>query len=178
MKHVAADDNDLMDLVNEKDEVIGTIYQHDAASLIESKEGFVRGTAAFIQNDEGKLWIPRRSADKRVAPNGLDFSVAEHVQSGETYKDGVIRGFKEELLLDISPDDLILLGKSEPIEELPFFFMEVFLYKADVVKSYNHEDYSGFEWLTPKEVIERIDNGELSKSALRPMTKAFFKDRT
>jgi len=76
MDHVAADDNDLMDIVDKDDKVIGTINQADARNLLESKAGYIRGTVAFIQNSEGKLWIPTRSADKRIAPNGLDFGVA------------------------------------------------------------------------------------------------------
>jgi isopentenyldiphosphate isomerase len=174
MNHVAADDNDPMDLVDKNDNIIGTINQVDAYSLLETKAGLVRGTAAFIQNDKGKLWIPYRTADKRIAPNGLDFSVAEHVQRGETYKEAVIRGFKEELFLEIVDDNLKFLGKLDPIPELPYFFISIYLYKANEVKEYNHADYKSFEWLYPQEVVDLIINGTPSKNALKVAIEEFI----
>jgi isopentenyldiphosphate isomerase len=174
MKHVQADDNDLLDLVDKDDSIIGTINQADARNLLETKAGFIRGTVAFIKNDEGKLWIPRRTADKRIAPNGLDFSVAEHVQSGETYEQAIIRGFKEELFLDVNSDNIKFLGKLEPIPHIPYFFTSVFLYNANKVKEYNHADFIGFEWLEPQEVIRRIDNGVPSKNALKSAILTFL----
>lgn len=169
-----ADNNDLMDLVDKNDKVIGTINQSEARSLLETKAGFIRGAVAFIRNNEGRLWIPRRTAHKRIAPNGLDFSVAEHVQRGETYEEAVIRGFKEELFLDIKKNSLKYLGKLDPIPQTPYFFTGVFLYNANVIKEYNRTDYTGFEWLLPREVVKRIDNGELCKSALKPAILTFI----
>lgn len=174
MKHTQADDNDLLDLVDQKDEVIGTIKQANAGTLLDSKAGFIRGTVAFIQNDEGKLWIPRRTADKRIAPNGIDFSVAEHVQSGETYEEAILRGFREELLLDLKKTDLKYLGKLNPVPNMPYFFTGVFLLNANEVKEYNQADYTGFEWLSPKEVVTLIDNGEPSKDALKATILEFL----
>jgi len=174
MKHIQADDNDLLDLVDLNDNVIGTINQADARNLLETKAGYIRGTVAFIENDEGKLWIPRRTANKRIAPNGLDFSVAEHVQSGETYEQAVIRGFKEELFLDIESASLNFLGKLEPIPHMPYFLTGVFLYKANEVKEYNYADFTGFEWLTPQELVKRIDDGEPSKNALKTAILTFL----
>ena len=164
---IAADDNDLMDMVDKEDKVIGTIYQSEARTLRDTKAGYIRGAVAFIQNDKDELWIPRRTADKRIAPNGLDFSVAEHVQKSETYEQAVIRAFNEELFINVSAKNLKFLGKLDPVPHMPYFFTGVFLYRANVVKEYNHADFTGYEWLEPKEVIKRIDNGEPSKNALK-----------
>lgn len=174
MKHVQADDNDTLDLVDKYDQVIGTINQAEARDLLETKAGFIRGTVAFIQNNKGKIWTPRRTANKRIAPNGLDFSVAEHVQSGETYQQAIVRGFKEELFLDIQENQIKYLGKLEPIPHIPYFFTGVFLYNADEVAEYNQADFVGYEWLTPKEIIDRIDKGEPSKNALKTALTKFF----
>lgn len=173
MEHIAADDNDAMDLVDADDNVMGTINQADARGLLKSKAGYVRGAVAFIQNDAGKLWIPTRAANKRVAPNGLDFSVAEHVQSGETYEQGMIRGFKEELFLDVQSEEITLLGKLDSVPELPHFFMAVFMYKANEVNNYNRADFTGFQWLDPKEVVVMIDAGVPSKNALKAVIQTF-----
>lgn len=174
MDHAAADDDDSMDLVDKDDKVIGTIGQANARSLLETKSGFIRGTVAFIQNDQNQLWIPRRTADKRIAPNGLDFSVAEHVQSGENYRQAIIRGFKEELFLTIKPSELKYLGKLDPVPHMPYFFTAVFLLRANKVDDYNHADFTGFEWLLPAAIIERIDSGEPAKNALKTALLEFF----
>ena len=60
---------------------------------------FLRAAEAFIQNREGKLWIPTRKLHKRIAPGGLDYSMGEHVKAGEDYLQVVIGGFQEELNL-------------------------------------------------------------------------------
>jgi len=164
-----------MDLVDKNDKVIGTINQAEAPNLLETKAGFIRGATAFIQNDKGKIWVPRRTAHKRITPNGLDFSVAEHVQRGETYEQAVVRGFKEELFLDIKNSDLKYLGKLEPLPQAPYFFTGVFLYNANAVKEYNRTDFTGFEWLSPHEVIKRIDNGDICKNTLKPAVLTFIK---
>ncbi len=173
-RHVAADDNDLLDLVNERDEVIGTILQADAHTLIDTKLGFVRGVAALVQNDQGELWVPRRSPTKRVSPGGLDFSVAEHVQSGETYEEAIVRGFKEELFTDIGGSALTFLGKLEPLPELPYFFMCMYLHHANEVPEYNHGDYTGYEWLLPEDLLSRIKSGEPAKTAITPTIERFL----
>lgn len=173
-RHVAAYDNDVLDLVNERDVVIGTILQADAGDLIKTKRGYVRGVAALIQNDKGELWVPRRSPHKRISPGGLDFSVAEHVQSGETYEEAIVRGFKEELFTDIGSSALTFLGKLEPIPELPYFFMCIYLHRANEVPDYNHGDYTGFEWLLPKDLLERIKSGESAKTAITPTIEKFL----
>ncbi len=173
-QHVQADDNDVMDLVDVKDQVIGTINQADARTLLENKAGYIRETVAFIQNKDNKIWTPRRTANKRIAPNGLDFSVAEHVQKGESYEDGIVRGFKEELFLDIDRTKLKFLGRLDPVSHMPYFFTGVFLYPLNNIYEYNKADFTGYEWLTPQEIVKRIDSGEPSKNALKAALEKFI----
>lgn len=174
MKYIESGDDDEMDLVDKNDKVIGTINQADEQTLLKSKAGFIRGVVAFIQNSEGKMWIPKRTAHKRIAPNGLDFSVAEHVQRGENYEQAIIRGFKEELLLDIDKSKLSLLGILEPIPQLPYFFIAVYVYSANEVSDYNKTDFSNFQWLSAHSVIELIDKGVPCKIALKPAIQKFM----
>jgi len=39
----------------------------------------------------------------------------------------------------------------------------VYEIKANEVPNYNQEDFSGFEWLSPQEVVDRFDDGEIGK---------------
>lgn len=172
--HVAADNNDVLDLVDEQDQVIGTINQADAFGLIETKAGYIRGIGAFVQNDEGQLWIPARQDNKRIVPGGLDFSVAEHVQSGESYLHATLRGFKEELYLDLSEGDLEHVATIPPIPEVPYFFFGFFLHHANVVVEYNRADYKGARWLHPQEVLDLIDSGVRHKSGMKGIIERYL----
>lgn len=115
------DEDEILDLCNAADEVIGTIKRGDYGRLATEKLGYIRSVNAFIINSEGKLWIPRRTADKRIAPNGLDYSMAEHVKSGETYLHGCIRGFQEELNMTITSRDLEFAATSRPHSGIYYF---------------------------------------------------------
>ena len=107
--------DELLDLVDKDDNVIGTIWRSTTNELENTKAGFIRAATALIQNDNGELWIPRRTADKRIAPNGLDSSMQEHVGSGESYLEATIRGFKEELNLDVTEYQLEYIGTVPPL---------------------------------------------------------------
>ena len=73
--------DELLDLVNEHDEVVGQVRRSEAWA----RRLPVRGVNAFVRNSRGQLWFPRRTADKRHYPNCLDMSVGGHVESGEDY---------------------------------------------------------------------------------------------
>ena len=58
-----------------------------------------RAVNVFLFNSEGYLLIQQRSLAKDVCPLKWDLSVAEHLQSGESYLDAAHRGIQEELSL-------------------------------------------------------------------------------
>jgi isopentenyl-diphosphate delta-isomerase len=68
-------EEEVLDLVNENDEVVGTITHDKVFDFKNVAPYYLRAVNAFIINSDGKLWIPRRTAHKKIAPDGLDFSV-------------------------------------------------------------------------------------------------------
>ena len=158
------DEDELLDLVNRHDEVIGTILRSEYNTLAENNLGYIRSVEMLIQNDEGKLWIPRRTADKKIAPDGLDYSMGGHVGSGEGYVESALREIKEELNLDLLPEDLQFIKKFEPAV-IPYF-RAFYIYHSNETPDYNPKDFVGADWLGPDEIIKKINNGSSAKTTL------------
>ena len=60
----------------------------------------------WIINNNGEILLQRRCASKDSYPNMLDISSAGHLQAGDDSLTGAVREIKEELNLDISPNEL------------------------------------------------------------------------
>jgi hypothetical protein len=161
------DPDELLDLVDANDAIIGTIEREEILSLERSKRGFVRAVGGFIYNPLGHIWVPRRLATKKIAPSGLDFSASEHVGIGESYESAMERGFKEELNLQVDPGQLMNLGTVPPFEGMPYFH-EIFLYPFADTPQYSTTDYSGGDWLKPNELLIALRQGTPAKEIVAP----------
>ena len=60
----------------------------------------------WIIDKNGNVLLQRRSATKDSKPNMLDISCAGHLIAGDNPLDGAIRELKEELNLDVAPNEL------------------------------------------------------------------------
>jgi isopentenyldiphosphate isomerase len=162
---------EILDLVNENDEVIGTMPRSEVHS-----QGLhnYRVINCFIKNSEGKLWTPRRQPTKRLFPNGLDFSCGGHVSSGETYLDAFAKEMSEELNIDITKVTYKELGFCSPLKDGVSSFMRVYEITSDTVPDYNPEDFSSYEWLYPEEVLQKIEQGEKTKGDLSKLIRKFY----
>lgn len=168
------EDEEILDLVDKDDNVIGTIARSETAKL-GPDFGYIRASEAFLVNSQGQLWVPKRTLTKKISPGGYDFACAEHVGSGESYDDAMVRGFQEELNLDIAITDLTPLGVLRPVGNINYF-RAIYVYKSDETPRYNPQDFTGYEWLTPKEVLRNIANGVPAKTVI-PEALALLEQR-
>ncbi len=164
--------DELMDLVDENDQVIGTIWRSEYDRMVKEKLGYIRAADMFIQNKKGELWIPKRTADKRIAPNGLDYSVGGHVESGSNYLETVIKETEEELNLQLKEEDITFLKKFKP--GTVAYFREVFLYQSDKSPDFNRADFVSARWITPTELIKELKGGIAAKSNLLETVETLF----
>lgn len=88
--------DELLDVVNDNDEVIG----QEMRSVVHQQGLQHRGVHVFLFNEQGEMLIQKRSADRANSPSLLDCSVSEHVKAGESYLEAAIRGMKEEMGLE------------------------------------------------------------------------------
>lgn len=165
-------DDELLDLVDANDTVIGTILRGEYDRMVKEKLGYIRAVDMFIQNDEGKLWIPKRTAHKKIAPSGLDYSMGGHVDAGETYEQSVFREAEEELNIKLKPENLKMVKKFEPASTA--YFRCVYIYRTNDTPDYNPEDFVSASWLTPQEVVQKLDEGVAAKSSIRETVEELF----
>lgn len=169
--HIEHPIDELLDLVNEKDEIIG---QKKRSEIYAEGLSNFRVVNSILKNSKGQLWIPRRTADKKLIPLGLDMSCAGHVEAGETYDQAFARELEEELNLKRAELSIKILGKLTPREHKTKAFGMVYEIAYDQVPNFNQNDFIEYYWLTPEEVLEKIKNGDTAKSDLPIIVKTFY----
>ena len=85
-----------------------------------------RSSHIWIENDNKEILVQRRNPNKSTFPNLWAISVAGHVMSGETSRDTAIRELKEEVNLDVRPDELEYLFTIKRIQPYKDSYLRVF----------------------------------------------------
>lgn len=124
------EEKELLDVVNDNDEVVDTIHRGDMMSLKDTPERYLHVIELFLQRPNGDIYLPRRSAEKKIFPGSLDHSAAGHIMQGESYEQALVRETREELGIETSPDDFIFIKKFTPTDEL-FYFRNFYLLRTD-----------------------------------------------
>jgi isopentenyl-diphosphate delta-isomerase len=163
--------DELLDIVNESDQVIG---QQRRSEVYNQKMSNFRVVNAFVQNDNGQFWIPRRSKDKRIFPLCLDASMGGHVEAGESYEDALKRELMEELRIDTCKVSYKEVGILTPHQHNVSAFMKVFLIYSNESPDYNKNDFVEYFWLKPQEILTCLLQGDKSKDDLPKIIKHLF----
>lgn len=153
-------DDEVLDLVNESDEVIGSL---ERSKVYAANMHNFRVINAFLINEKGELWIPRRTASKRLFPLCLDVSVGGHVSAGESYDQAFEREMKEEIGLSLNDLEYEDLGLLVPHKHNVSAFMHVYKFFYNQVPPFNHNDFVEYYWLTPSELVKKMKNGDKAK---------------
>lgn len=164
-------EDEYLDLVDENDKITGRKLRSEVYA--ESLSNF-RVVNVFLKNEEGKLWIPRRTATKRIFPLCLDVSMGGHVESGETYDQAFKRELAEELNLNADEIEWKIIGKLSPHEHGVSAFMTVYEIETRETPNFNPEDFVEDFWMTPAEIFQSIEKGEKTKGDLPKLVKIFY----
>lgn len=171
-----ASTEEILDIVDLNDQVVESLPR---SVVYERGNLIIRGTWLFIQNSKGQLWIPRRVKSKKLFPDALDGSIVGHVSAGETYEEAIIREAQEECNLDLKISDLEFIGKMAP-HQLEILhnglraFIKVFVINMEDSPNFNKDEYSEYYWLTPEELIKKIEAGDKHKNSLPYVIKHLF----
>lgn len=154
-------DDEILDLVDRDDGVVGTINRNEYDRLIREKLGYFRAVDMFIVNSDGKLFVPVRTANKTIAPNGYDYSVGGHVGKGESYREALLREAREELNLELAPGDVELVAKR--IDDRVRYIIELCILRSDTTPAVNPEDFVSAAWRSPEDLLHEIKAGHPAK---------------
>ena len=163
--------DELLDIVNEKNEVIGQEWR----SVIHEKRELhkMRAVWLFVQNNKGQLWIPRRVAHKKVRPLALDGSAVGCVSAGETYEQALMRETQEELNIRLSKHDYSFCGYLNPSDGM-LCHVQVYHTILHETPQYDKNEFCESFWLYPQEILDLWQKGETMKPSLPKIVKRYF----
>lgn len=134
-----------------------------------------RAVSAFIKNEKGQIWIPRRGPHKRIFPDCLDMSMGGHVDWLETYEQAFARELQEEVNLNTDTVNKKFLGHLTPEQNNKLSAcMYVWEIGMNETPPYNPNDFTEAYWLTPDELRSRLKNGDRAKSDLPVLVDIFY----
>ncbi len=159
--------DEILDIVSPLDEVIG----QEKRSVVYAQQLSFRVINAFVCNTQKQLWIPRRHPNKKLFPLSLDCSVGGHVAAGEDYDHAFARETAEELNIDVNTVSFKKVARLTPLTHGISAFMWVYVIYSDIAPTFNTDDFVEYYWLTPDEIVHRLETGEQAKSDLLPIVK-------
>ena len=110
---------------------------------------------SFIQNSRGQFLIQKRSIQK----NGKYASTGGHPKSGETSIQGIITEIKEEIGLNVFPEELELIFSGREDSEQVFF--DTYYIKKDFnisILVLQKEEVDFVKWMSIEEIKHLIKN--------------------
>lgn len=148
---------DLIDIVDEKDNVIGSL------PIIEARQsGKIHRIARVMveKDDSSMILLQRRLDDEDVYPGCWDNSAAGHVDSGESYEIAALRELHEEI--GIKAESLEFMGKyyseHKYEEDLIRRFTSCYRYKTDETPTnLQAEEVGEVRWFTLNEIRKLIE---------------------
>lgn len=116
----------------------------------------------FIQNSDGKFLIQKRSERK----NGKYATTGGHPKSGESSIQGIITEVKEEIGLDIKPEDLQLYyGGNSKFEKVFWDDYYVKMDVADIDKlQLQEEEVESVHWFSADEIVNLMKQDKFFKN--------------
>ena len=153
---------ELIQIVDKKGNFTGQVMDKEEAhdkNLLHNEVGI------FIINDESKVLLQKRSANKRFSPNKWGLC-AGHVDAYESLETAALREIKEEVGLDLSLKELIPYGEreiniSDSNSHIAYFYYVICNKKAEefVIQE---EELSEVKWFNIGEIIIMIKDGKTS----------------
>ncbi|OAI01917.1 NUDIX hydrolase [Methylomonas methanica] len=142
--------NELLDVVDRDDVVIA----QQPRSIIHANRLRHRAVHILVFNDQGQLFLQKRSMKKDLNKGLWDTSAAGHVDAGESYASCAPRELQEEL--GVTVESLEGLFKLEPSSDLGMEFIQVYRCRHDGPFSLAADEIDEGCWLNPAILDTRV----------------------
>ena len=153
---------ELIQIVDKNGNFTGEIMDKEEAH---DKNLLHNEVAAFVINDKEQVLLQKRSANKRFNPNKWALC-AGHVDAYESLENAILREIKEEIGIDINPNELVPFGEREfTIRDSNshityFYYVKSNLNEEDFI--IQKEELSEVKWFDIDQVIEMIKSKDES----------------
>jgi len=147
--------DEIFDIVNEQDEVVGQRSRAEVHRLGLRH----RSVHLLVFDSQARLFLQKRSMRKDENPGQWDSSVAGHVDSGETYDACVVREAAEEIGLQLAavPERLF---KFDAEQQTGMEFFWVYRTVAGGPFVLNEEEIEQARWFDPGELDRLLASGD------------------
>lgn len=142
---------EIFDVVNERDEVVGQNTRRDVHRL-----GLLhRAVHVLVFNARGEIFLQLRSAKKDRHPNVWDSSASGHVDSGEDYDTTAVREVREEIGLNLSQTPKRLF-KIDACAATDAEFVWVYRCESEGPFQLNADEIQRGDWFAPAAITNWI----------------------
>lgn len=148
---------ELLAVVDENDQIIDTLPRNE----IHASGLRHRAVHILIFNQQGHLFLQKRSMNKDLNKGLWDTSAAGHVDADEDYLPSAIREADEELGIDIE-NTIQSLFKLSPTKQLGMEFIQVYQCIHDGPFTLNTEEIDEGGWYLVADISKRIANDDPS----------------
>jgi isopentenyldiphosphate isomerase len=139
--------DEIFDIVNERDEVIG---RHTRGEVHRLKLRH-RAVHVLVFNARGEVFLQKRSLKKDSHPGAWDSSASGHLDSGESYDACVVRELREEIGLNIETTPPRLF-KVDACAETDQEFVWVYRHESEGPFTLHPDEIERGEWFAPEHV--------------------------
>ena len=142
---------EIFDVVNDRDEVIDRRPRSEVHRL----KLLHRAVHVLVFNQQGQLFLQKRSMLKDCFPGTWDSSASGHLDQGETYDACAVRELREEigLRVDAVPNRLF---KINACPETGYEFVWIYRCESEGPFVLQPEEIDHGEWFTPAQITEWI----------------------
>ncbi len=134
-------DDDLLPVVNEADEQVGTATRKE----VHEKKLLHRAVHIVVFDPEKGVLLQKRSLQKDSYPGWWDISVGGHVDVDESYKSAAVREMKEELGIEETP---VYVDRRSASELSGFEFVHIYEVESTGPFSHDQDEIDDLRWIS------------------------------
>ena len=144
---------EIFDIVNERDEVIG----QNTRRAVHAHGLWHRAVHVLVFNARGEVFLQKRSLKKDIAAGKWDSSASGHLDTGEAYDAGAVREVREEIGLHLTQTPRRLF-KLEACPETGWEFCWIYRCESEGPLTLHPDEIETGAWFAPDTVTKWVSD--------------------